>query len=550
VYVAPDSKKNTITQSFSPIIGKPYERKSITILKDMEIKFDVFRLKNRLAENAIYAGMWAGGCFVIFIGGWTIIGNRHRKKKHERGSEIISPEILNQLLKKQKKASDLKIGALSLVKDKETSHILVAGTTGAGKSNLFNIMLPQIRKRGDKAVIIDLTGEYVAKFYNPRTDVILNPFDTRSKEWDVWAECKTHEQLDALAASLIPDSKHQDPFWIQNSRTLFIAAVTKLIQESKEDKRPSNKDLLDKLLKIKLQEAEIFFNGTLASSLMTASNEKTSISLRATLSSYLKSLRYLEDASDPFSIRHWMKDEQKSGWLFITSRSEQKESVKPLLSCWMDTAINALTNLEVKPERRVWFILDELASLNRLPSLTTVLAEGRKYGACVMVGIQSLSQINEIYGNDAAQTILNLFNSRIFFRTPDTTTATWISKALGEAEYKESVENLSYGAHEMRDGVSISQVTRTKPLVMPTEIGNLHDLEAYIHWSTLPVTRIKMQFKVIDKTSMPFIDKEVALLKQKTVSSAEVNVIEEESEDGGENMPRQQFSNIEREDQL
>jgi len=76
------------------------------------------------------------------------------------------------------------------------------------------------------------------------------------------------------------------------------------------------------------------------------------------------------------------------------------------------------------------------------------------------------------------------------------TSQQWISKVLGEAETTEQVENLSYGANTIRDGVSLSQNTQTKPLILPTEIANLKDLEAFVRLpGTFPVGRVVMQYE-------------------------------------------------------
>jgi type IV conjugative transfer system coupling protein TraD len=502
VSVAPDSKKNTITQSFSPIIGKPYERKSITILKDMEIKFDIFRLKNRLAENAIYAGIWSGGCFVIFIGGWTIIGNRHRKKKHERGAKLADPEAVKVLLYKEKRASDLQLGKLPLVKDKETSHILVTGTTGSGKSNCFNILLPQIRRRGDRAVIIDLTGEYVAKYYDSKKDKILNPLDQRTAHWSLWSECDSVTQFNTMASSFFPDlSNNSDPFWVSSARKVFAAAAYKL----KGTKEPRKK-LLYLLTQASLTEVTDFFKDTIVAALLNKDNEKTTASIRAVTATNLECLQCLSDSVDPFSIRKWLDNaENTEGWLFLSCSADQRATLKPLLSVWMDIAINGLLSLIPDSKRRVWFVIDELAALNKLSSLQTVLAESRKYGGCALIGTQSVPQIQDLYGSYGSSSIFDLFNTRIFFRTMDYNTASWISKVLGEVEYSELTENLSYGAHEMRDGVSLSKVSRTKPLVIASELITLSDLEAYIQLPDTPITRMKMKYQHLPTKAASFI---------------------------------------------
>ncbi len=169
--------------------------------------------------------------------------------------------------------------------------------------------------------------------------------------------------------------------------------------------------------------------------------------------------------------------------------------------------------------RRFWFIVDELPSLQKLPSLEIGLAESRKYGGCFLAGVQSIPQISTTYGHTRSQAILDLFNTKIFFRNTDPNTTGWISKVLGEAEITEHIENLSYGAHSMREGVSLTQQTHTKPLVLPSEIGGLRDCEAYLKLpSNLPVTKIQMTYKKRPPLSPAFdlvSDEELNLTQEK-----------------------------------
>ncbi len=77
---------------------------------------------------------------------------------------------------------------------------------------------------------------------------------------------------------------------------------------------------------------------------------------------------------------------------------------------------------------------------------------------------------------------------------------------LGEAEIKEHMESLSYGANTIRDGVSLSQQTKTKPLVLATEIACLPDLEAYIKLpATVPTGRIKLRYKAVEAMTKGFV---------------------------------------------
>jgi len=64
----------------------------------------------------------------------------------------------------------------------------------------------------------------------------------------------------------------------------------------------------------------------------------------------------------------------------------------------------------------VWFVLDELASLNKLPQLHTVVTESRKSGNPVVLGFQGRSQLEKRYGKDA-EVILSQPATKIFLKT-------------------------------------------------------------------------------------------------------------------------------------
>jgi len=67
---------------------------------------------------------------------------------------------------------------------------------------------------------------------------------------------------------------------------------------------------------------------------------------------------------------------------------------------------------------------------------------------------------------------------------------------LGDKEETEPQESISYGANSMRDGVSLSHHTRQKPLVMPTELSQLKDLECYVKLpGDYPCTKLQMTYQ-------------------------------------------------------
>lgn len=61
----------------------------------------------------------------------------------------------------------------------------------------------------------------------------------------------------------------------------------------------------------------------------------------------------------------------------------------------VELACSKIMNIGIDQNRRLWFVLDELAALGNLPALSPLMTEGRKYGACIMACLQNLSQLNE-----------------------------------------------------------------------------------------------------------------------------------------------------------
>ena len=87
--------------------------------------------------------------FLVFITGaiiglviFTYRGRNMLGAKKLRGSDIVPVAKLRSVLKKAKAASKIEISGLPLVKGSETQHLLLTGTTGAGKTNMLKELLP------------------------------------------------------------------------------------------------------------------------------------------------------------------------------------------------------------------------------------------------------------------------------------------------------------------------------------------------------------------------------------------------------------------------
>jgi type IV secretory pathway TraG/TraD family ATPase VirD4 len=175
----------------------------------------------------------------------------------------------------------------------------------------------------------------------------------------------------------------------------------------------------------------------------------------------------------------------------------------------IEVAANALPHLGETYETRLFFILDELPTLNRIPALLTSLATLRQFGAAFMLGFQVNSQLEDIYGREGALTIAGTLNTVAIFSTPDFQTAEACSKRLGMQDQEEMNESISLGAHTARDGVSVMARRQERAIVTTSEIQSLPQFTAYLQFAyDAPVTQVTLKPSKRPQIAEGFVDAE------------------------------------------
>ena len=132
-----------------------------------------------------------------------------------------------------------------------------------------------------------------------------------------------------MAESLIPMHSESDPYWVDAARSVFSSVAYRM----RSEKSRSIEKLLSLILNAKLPQLERYLQGTQAEILVSEKIEKTVLCIRSVLSTYLKSLRFLQglEKKESFSIHRWMNtmaDAKKSHFLFISSNARQHAAFK------------------------------------------------------------------------------------------------------------------------------------------------------------------------------------------------------------------------------
>lgn len=500
--------------------GKTYRIKLKHLVRYKKFVEAKEKVVSKLIVSAIYATLIIVACIPISSYLMASFGKRKGKDLHLRGRDILETKEFEEILKKEGKASHLKVAGIPLINGTETSHILLSGAPGTGKSTTIYEMMKLIRERGDRAITYSPSGDFIERYFEDG-DHVFNPFDIRCKSWNLWDECSHSYQFDMLAEAMVPASNSGDQFWNNAARQLISSILSKMKERGNNDL----KDFLNILIDLELSSLHSFLSGSSAAALIEPENPKMAASIRSTAVIYAQSFRFIEDLQnkeESFNIRNWVSDDSGSDWVYLMAKPDQISSTRPLLSAWLEIFTNSIMSLPTSMDRRIWLILDELPSLNKIPSLGNFLAQSRKYGGCGIIAFQQFSQLKERYGMDGAESLAGLCATWVCMRQNDPETARWIAQSFGEKEIKELQHGLSYGASDIRDGENLNLNRKKIEIILPSQIGSLNNLEGYIRLpGDFPVAHFKLDYKKSDIKSEAFIPREMEINRGPTAQGGD-----------------------------
>lgn len=323
--------------------------------------------------------------------------------------------------------------------------------------------------------------------------------------------------IQRIGATLFPEVPGTDPFWTAGGRGMFLGLTLYVLET------PSLPPTLGEVLRQGMaSDAEGFsahwkriISGRqsgrypLSSQCVRAISDimdlapVTASSIRKTFTSRLDLFANpLIDAATSDNDFDWRDLRRRPMSIYLGIQPGDLQLLRPLLNLFIEQAISLQT--EELPEHnpalkhQVLMLLDEMTAPGRIPILAQAISYLPGYNVRLLLVIQAYSQLREVYGPNAADTMMKSLAARVLYAPKDYAEANEISQELGMTTVR--VKSMSRPRTELfstkghRNG-SVSINEQKRPLLLPQEVKELgRDRELLLYEGLRPVLAKKNRY--------------------------------------------------------
>lgn len=359
-----------------------------------------------------------------------------------------------------------------LADDRSRTHILVVGGTGTGKSLTLKPILHQAIRAGHKLVILDKKGEYTEEIEERRA-ILIGIHERRQWQWWIARDIRTIPDAQQFLEGVIPVDASQ-PFWGTAARLIGTALMAHLIHNMQGEW-----DLSDfaQLCELETEELTRIALASYPQAAPIFQGEGQALaSVLGNLAAYTAPLKTFAQEWDGstyplFSFSDWLEDPSparnclifQSGGRYGSLNDPLIRGCLTFMAGYVDSPMFHRDSNE--EPRSLWFFCDEFQSFGKLDTFTKILLErGRDKGARMVIGVQDVSQLNELYGQDFVKFLMSNVGTSILAGANQGETAETFSKNLGQLSF-----NKTHTTHS-ENGKSVNEQEHQEEVLNTAEI--------------------------------------------------------------------------------
>lgn len=403
---------------------------------------------------------WSGAAG-IFFGTVTavLLAKPLPYERHIRGRQLVEKRAAVRAARASEKKDIKRTGAgiqihpsVLISEERERRSFAIVGSPGGGKTTVIMPMIVQTTERNDKVIAYDNKGYYTERL--PSDFILIAPWDTRGTPWAVWKDCKSGADARELATRLVLET--HEPMW-SNAARLVLTGLLIHLQQTGE--AWGWKDL-SRLLNLPIEGLQAIIQVSYPEAWRPVEiASRTTQSILITLSAYMAQVhdmaRVWGNAEDGFSVTEFLADEYKGLRTVILQGNQKFTEMQNAIVNGIMAMASAHINSPAMSDsttRRIWVYLDEAPQLKKAEWIQAIVAVGRSKGVRVLLGVQDVAQLRQIYGRDQTESWTSMIGTYIFTQLGGNDTAKWVSEYIGTREIERYEVSHSTNSQQILSG--------------------------------------------------------------------------------------------------
>jgi len=377
-----------------------------------------------------------------------------------------------------------------VVKPEQTDgHVLVVGIPGSGKSSC--IAIPTLRHWQGSVFAVDVKGELYAKTRQHRKNIKI--FEPQNEKTNYYYDPyvflaksnNTAQEARAIAQAIIPlPHDVKEPFWIESAQIILTGAILHyydakctFIQTLVEIQSKSPKAL------ISVVSESVCVKAALCVKPFVDMDGKVLAGISAEISRGITTLITDDEIVKALSCEEGREiispaDLEKGLDIYVKIPENLLRQWKNLLTLMVNQFITFFERRgESRDNRPILFLLDEFPRLGKIPAITDALATLRSKNITICLIVQSLAQLEMIYGNEARKVIADTCAYKAVLGATDADTQEYFSKLVGTFEKVRATQTQSRDFVGAATGSSSSfSEDIEKRIIKPEEFAYLREI--------------------------------------------------------------------------